>query len=156
MTMRLPDNRRVPVAVRKWLLLIAASFVAGSLTIVLIPGYQAWIVNIGVCVNVAMALGIGALLAWNNGVPQRLFCAAGLGAVVTVAGWDLLSFTQAEVQGQGWGLGAIPLDIFALPIAAVGMTILLGSGAAFGGIGRFVDSRCSCGKWPRRLWASIS
>jgi hypothetical protein len=154
MRMRLPDDRRVPVAVRTWLLLIASSFVTGCLAIVLIPSHQARVVNIGVCVNVAMAMGIGAVLSWI-GAPHRLLCAAGLGTVATVEGWDLLSVTQAEVQGQGWGLGAIPLDIFALPIAALGMTILLGAGAAIGGIGRLIDSRCPCGKWPRRLRASI-
>ena len=150
---RLPDDRRFPPVVRTWLLLIASSFVTGCLAIVLLPSHQARIVNIGVSINVAMALGIGAVLAWN-GIPQRLFCAAGLGTLATVAGWDVLSFTQAQVQSQGSGLGAIPLDIFALPIATLGMTILLGAGAAIGGIGRVVASRCPCGR-PRRLRVSI-
>jgi hypothetical protein len=151
----LPDYRRVPAVVRTWLLLIAASFVAGCLTIVLIPSHQSRVVNIGVGINVAEALGIGAVLAWN-GIPRRLVCAAGLGAMVTVAGWDLLSLIQAEVQGQGWGLGAIPLDVFALPIAAIGMMLLLGVGAAVGEIGRLAISRCPCGRLAGKLWPSIS
>jgi hypothetical protein len=151
---RLLDHRRVPAVVRTWLLLIAASFVAGCLTIVLVPSHQSRVVNIGVGVNVAMAFGIGAVLAWN-GMHRRLFCAAGLGAIVTVVGWDLLSSVQAKVQGQGWGLGAIPFDVFALPVAAIGMLILLGVGAAIGGIGRLLFSRCPCRIWPRRLRASI-
>ena len=52
-------------------------------------------------------------------------CAAGLGTVVTVLGWDLLTFTQAESRGVG-GFGVILLDVFALPIAAVGMTVPCG------------------------------
>lgn len=151
---RFPDRRRVPAVVRTWLLLIAASFVAGCLTIVLMPSHQSRVVNIGVCINVAMAIGIGAVLAWNE-IHRRLFCAAGLGAVATVVGWDLLSYTQVGVQGQGWGLGAIPLDVFALPIAIIGMTILLGAGAAIGRTGRLLVSRCPCRIWSRRLRASI-
>jgi hypothetical protein len=96
-----------------------------------------------------MAIGIGVVLAWR-GIPQRLICAAGLGAVATVVGWDFLSFTQTEIQGQG-GLGAIPFDVFALPIAACGMAILLGVGAALGGIGRLFATRCPCVRWLPRL-----
>jgi hypothetical protein len=148
-------RRRVPAVVAQWLLLIAASFVAGCLTIALVPSHQSTVVNIGVCTNVAMALGIGFVLAWR-GIPQRLFCAAGLGAVATVVGLDVLSLTQTEVQGQGWGLGAILLDIFAFPIAVLGMLILLGVGAAVGGIGRVLATRCPCRRWPLKPWSLLS
>jgi hypothetical protein len=152
---QLVDNRHVPAPVRKWLLLIAVSFAAGCLTIALLPSHQARVVNIGVGLNVAMAVGIGAVLARME-IPERMFCAAGLGAVVTVAGWDLLSYTQAEVEGQGWGYEAIPLDVFALPIAAFGMLVLLGAGVAIGGFGRLVVSRCPCDKRSQRLRSPVS
>src|ERR1700680_674574 len=113
------DHRRVPPPVVQWLLLIASTFVAGCVMIALLPSHQASVVDIGVYVNVAMAVGIGVVLAWR-GSAQRLFCAAGLGAVVTVLGWDVLTFTQAEIQGIG-GFGVIPFDVVALPIAAVAM-----------------------------------
>jgi hypothetical protein len=143
------DHRRVPPAIVQWLLLISATFVAGCLTIAAEPSHQATVVNIGFNINVAMAVGIGVVLAWKD-IPQRLFCAAWLGAVVTVVGWDFLSFTQEEIQGQG-GLGAIPYDVVALPVAALGMVILLGVGVALGAIGRVLRSRCPCGRWLPRL-----
>ncbi len=139
------DRRRVPLVVVQWLLLIAATFVAGSLTMVLLPSHRAKVFNYGVFINVAMAIGIGVVLTWR-GNPRRLICAAGLGAVVTVVGWDFLSITQTEIQDQG-GLGVILLDVFFLPIALCGMAILLGLGAALGGIGRLISSRSPCGKW---------
>lgn len=135
-------HRRVPPAVGQWLLLIVASFVAGCEAIALIPSHQGLVVEAGVCVNVAMAIGIGAVLVWQGG-PGRLMCTAGLGAVVTVLGWDLLTFTQAEIRGLE-GIGVVLLNVFALPIAAVGMTALVGAGAAIGGIGRVLSSRCPC------------
>lgn len=147
------DRRRVSLLVVRWLLLIAATFAAGCLTMALLPNRQATVFNIGVYINVAMALGIGVVLAWR-GIPQRLICAAGLGAVVTVVGWDFLSFTESEIQGQG-GLGVIPSDIFALPIAACGMAILLGVGAALGGIGRLLSGRCPCRRWLQWLGPPI-
>jgi hypothetical protein len=142
---------RVPPAVVRWLLLVAATFVAGCLMIALLPSHQASVVGIGVCINVAMAIGIGVVLAWR-GSPQRLFCAAGVGAVVTVVGWDFLSFTQSEIQGQG-GLGAIPLDVIALPVAGLGMVLLVGVGTALGGIGRscVLSTRWPCRRWRPRL-----
>lgn len=152
---KLGHRRRFPAVVTKWLLLIVASFVVGSLSIALLPSQQSIVVNIGVGINVAMALGIGFVLAWT-GAGRWLACAAGLGSVVTVMGWDVLNLTQAEVQGQGWGLGAIPLDVFALPIAALGMTVLLGTGAAAGGIGGLLAARRPCRKWCFRLWTLVS
>jgi hypothetical protein len=89
------DHRRVPPSVAQWLLLIVATFVAGCEMIAIVPRRQVLIVDIGVDVNVAMAIGIGVLLAWR-GSPQRLFCASALGAVVTVLGWDALTFAQAR------------------------------------------------------------
>jgi hypothetical protein len=139
----------VPHAVVQWLLLIAATFVAGCIAIALLPSHQATVVNIGVWGNVAMAIGMGLVLAWKV-LPQRLCCAAWLGAVVTVIGWDFLSFTVEEIHGQG-GLGAIPFDVVALPVAGLGMLILLGAGAALGGIGRLLGSRCPCGRRLPRL-----
>jgi hypothetical protein len=141
--------RRVPQAVVQWLLLIAATFVAGCLAIALLPGHQATVVKIGVWGNVATAIGMGLVLAWK-GSPQRLCCAAWLGAVVTVIGWDFLSFTFEEIQGHG-GLGAIPFDVVALPVAALGMLILLGVGAALGGIGRLLGTRCPCARRLPRI-----
>ncbi len=141
--------RRLPHAVVQWLLLIAATFVAGCLAIALLPGYQATVVKIGVWGNVAMAIGMGLVLAWKR-LPERLCCAAWLGAVVTVIGWDFLSFTVEEVHGEG-GLGAIPFDVVALPVAALGMLILVGVGAALGGIGRMLCARCPYGRRLPRL-----
>jgi hypothetical protein len=143
------DHRRVPREVVQWILLIAATFIAGCLTIGLLPGHQSSVVALGVWINVSMALGIGAVLTWR-GTPERLFCAAGLGAVATVLGWDLLSFTQQEIQGLG-GLGFVPLDAIALPVAGLGMLLLLGVGAALGGIGRVLSTRCPCGRWQPRF-----
>lgn len=140
-----PEYRRVPPTVVRWLLLVTATFVAGCLTISLLPSDQVTVVNMGVLVNVVMAIGVGAVLVWS-GRPDRLFCAAGLGAVVTVFGWDLLTFTQAEIQGVD-GLGVVPLDVIALPVAALGMMLLLGAGAALGGAGRVLTTRCrSCSR----------
>ena len=147
------DQRRVPPTVVQWLLLITATFVAGCLTVSLLPSHQATVVNVGVLVNVAMAIGIGAVLVWR-GRPDRLFCAAGLGAVVTVLCWDLLTFTLAEIQGGG-GLGVVPVDVIALPVAALGMVLLLGAGAAVGGIGRLLTTRCPCKRWQPRLGSPI-
>jgi hypothetical protein len=138
------DHRRVPPAVVLWLLLIAVTFVVGCGAIALSPSHGTTIVQTGVCINVAMAIGIGMVLTLK-GIPHRLCGATWLGAVVTVIGWDLLSFTLGEVQGHA-DLGAIPFDVVAFPIAALGMTILLGVGAAMGGVGRLVGSRCSCGE----------
>jgi hypothetical protein len=146
-------HHRVPPVVVRWLLLIAATFVAGCLTVAILPSHQMSIIDIGVDSNVGMAIGIGVVLAWR-GITQRLFCAAGLGAVVTVLGWDVLTCTQAVIQGQG-GVGVIPFDVIALPIAALGMAILLGVGAAVGGIGRVLSRRCPCGRWLPRLGALI-
>lgn len=147
------DHRRVPPAVRQWLLLITASFVAGCELVVLIPSHQALVVQLGVGVNVALAVRTGAALVWQ-GMPGRLMCAAGLGAVVTVLGWDLLTFTQAEIRGLD-GIAVLPLDVFALPIAAVGMTALVGVGAAIGGIGRVLSGRCTCRILQPRFGSSI-
>lgn len=140
---------RDPYAVLQWLMLIAATFVAGCLRIGLLPSHQKTVINIGVCINVAMAIGIGVVLTWK-GTPQRLFCAAGLGAVVTVVGCDVLSFTLGVIHGQ-YGLGFIPFDVIALPIADLGMLILLGVGAALGGIGRVLSTRCPCQRWFPRM-----
>jgi hypothetical protein len=144
-------DHRVPPAVVRWLLLVASTFVAGCLTIALLPSHQASVVDVGVCINVAMAIGIGVVLAWR-GSPQRLFCAAGAGAVVTVLGWDLLTFTQAQIRGLG-GLVFIPLDAIALPVAGLGMVLLVGVGAALGGIGRvcLLSTRWPCRRWRPRL-----
>jgi hypothetical protein len=152
--MRRVGNRRVPLVVIQWLLLIASTFMAGCLFIVLLPHYQPTVVTIGVYGNVAMALGISVVLTWK-GLPQRLFCATGLGAVVTVIGWDFLEFTLSETRGLG-GFGAIPLDVIALPIAILGMTILLGVGAAIGGVARILAARCPCGNWLPKLGPSAS
>jgi hypothetical protein len=143
---------RVPPSVGQWLLLIAGTFVAGCMTIAAFPGNQAGVVDIGVYANITMAVGIGVLLAWT-GNAHRLFCAAGLGAVVTVLGWDVQTFTQAEIQGQG-GFGVVPLDAIALPVDALGMVVLVSGGAAIGGIGRLLSLRCPCGRWQPRLGSS--
>ncbi len=138
------DRRRVPLVVVQWLLLIAATFVAGCLAFTLQPRDQATVFVIGVFINVAMAIGVGVVLAWR-GIPKRLICAACLGAVVTVIGYDFLSVTQTEIHGEG-GFGVILFDAFFLPLALSGMAFLLGVGAALGGIGRLLSSRCPCGR----------
>ena len=142
-------DRRIPLVVIEWLLLIASTFTAGCLLIALLPHYQSTVVAIGVYGNLGMAVGVGGVLTWK-GLPERLCCATGLGAVATVIGWDFLEFTLSETRGVG-GFGAIPLDVIALPIAILGMTILLGVGAAIGGIARILAARCPCGNWLTNL-----
>jgi hypothetical protein len=142
---RRPDRCRVPFVVVQWLLLVAATFAAGCLTIALLPSDQAAVCWMGVYINVAMAIGIGAVLTWR-GIPQRLICGAMLGAVVTVVGWNCLVFTLTEIQVGHPGFGVVVFDIFALPVAACGMAILLSVGGALGGIGRMLSSRCRCGR----------
>jgi ABC-type sugar transport system permease subunit len=93
------------------------------------------------------------VLTWR-GIPQRLICAACLGAVVTVIGYDFHSVTQTEIHGEG-GFGVILFDAFFLPLALSGMAFLLGVGAALGGIGRLLSSRCPCGRWLPRLGSPI-
>jgi hypothetical protein len=144
-------HHRVAPAVARWLLLVAATFVAGRLTMALLPTHPASVIDIGVCINVAMAIGIGGLLTWR-GTPERLSCAAGLGAVVTVLGIDLLLFTQPGIRGSGW-LGLIPFDAIALPVAGAGMLFLVGVGAALGGIARLLSTRWPCRRWQLRLSA---
>jgi hypothetical protein len=143
------DHRRVPPAVVRWLLLIAVTFVVGCGAIALFPSHGTTIVQSGVCINVAMAIGIGVVLTLQ-GIPHRLWGATWSGAAVTVIGWDLLSFTLGEVQGHA-ALGAMPFDVIAFPIAALGLTILLGVGAAMGGVRRLVGGRCSCGERLARI-----
>jgi hypothetical protein len=143
-------RRRVPLAVVQWLLLIVASFVAGCEAIALLPSHEATIITWGICTNVAMAIGIGVVLTWK-GISHRLLRTAWLGAVVTVIGWDLLNFTLGEIQGQE-GLGAIPFDVVALPVATLGMLVLLGVGAALGRIGRLISGRCPCASGPSLIY----
>lgn len=77
------------------------------------------------------------------------------GVVVTVVGWNSLSFTLEVIRGQV-GLGAVAFDVIAVPVATLGMMILLGSGAAVGGTGRVISARCRYGRRLPRVGSPIS
>jgi hypothetical protein len=129
-----PDERRrrlIPEPVARWVVLIAVTFVLGGIGCLAFPSTTADIVGVGVAANVGLALLMGTILGWRMAL-DHLPVAIVAGAVVTVAGTD------------GLDPGLIPFDAVALVIAVIGMSVLLGIGAALGTVARGVRSGCRC------------
>jgi hypothetical protein len=134
-----PDERRrlIPAPVVRWLILIAVTFVIGGLACLLFPSAVQGIVGVGVIANVALAVIMGVVLGWRMTL-EHLPAAIGAGAIVTVMGTDCLY------------PGLLPFDAVALVIAVIGMSVLLGIGAAGGTVARGLRSGCRCLLGPPR------
>ncbi len=125
------ERRLVPSIVARWLVLIAISFVIGDAALALWPSASSEILTFGVWTNIVMAVSLGILLGWRMQL-DRLPVAIAAGALVTVAGADSL-------DGR-----LLVLDLIAIVVAFIGMSILLVAGATAGTAVRALTSGCRC------------
>jgi hypothetical protein len=129
----------VPRLVRRWIAIVVISFVAGGLTLAFFPSESIVTVDVGVCTNVALAIGVGVILGWTRRC-HHLALSAILGAITTVLGVDgLILVSPGSTFGWSdlWGF-----DTIAVVVALLGMAILLGGGAAVATMAHGLAQKC--------------
>lgn len=123
-----------------WIASVWLSVAVGIVLIRLFPSVIT--VPAGVCLNVGMAVAMGVALGWVRRWCDVLIAVAA-GASASVLGIDALIVLGA--RDEGWTAAVLgAFDAIALPIAAIGLSVLLAVGATIGSTARWSSERCRC------------